>query len=59
MAIEATALPDTQGAIERLLDDAALRAEMGQNGQAAFRTKYNWRIEEGKLRDIYRELFRE
>lgn len=46
-------------AIERLLDDAALRAEMGQNGQAAFQTKYNWRIEEGKLREIYRELFPE
>jgi glycosyltransferase involved in cell wall biosynthesis len=43
-------------AANRLLDDQALAAAMGQRGQAAVRERYNWGSQEGRLLSLYRRL---
>ncbi|HSE60541.1 MAG TPA: hypothetical protein VLA99_17700, partial [Nitrospiraceae bacterium] len=43
-------------AANRLLNDQALAAAMGQRGQAAVRERYNWGSQEGRLLGLYRRL---
>jgi len=43
-------------AANRLLNDPALAAAMGQRGQAAVRERYNWGSQEGRLLGLYRRL---
>jgi glycosyltransferase involved in cell wall biosynthesis len=43
-------------AVNRLLNDQALAAAMGQRGQAAVRERYNWGSQEGRLLGLYRRL---
>ncbi|WP_180074655.1 glycosyltransferase family 4 protein [Acinetobacter sp. YH12116] len=43
-------------AIDILVNDKTLAAQMGQNGIKAVNEKYNWSIEEAKLFQLYEEL---
>ena len=43
-------------AIERLLDDASLRTEMGANGRALIRTSYDWRQNVARMEALYQEI---
>lgn len=43
-------------AIDRLAGDPELAARMGENGRCAVHERYNWRIEERKLLDLYAAL---
>lgn len=45
--------------VTALLKDDPMRQRMGKNGRRAFLEKYNWRAEETKLLDLYRELTEE
>jgi glycosyltransferase involved in cell wall biosynthesis len=45
-----------KGAIIKLRDDPKLRKRLGENGRKAFLEKYNWKIMEKKLYDIYNNL---
>ncbi|MFN5911663.1 MAG: glycosyltransferase family 4 protein [Bacteroidota bacterium] len=42
--------------IQLILSDKEVAREMGENGQKAFREKYNWSIEEQKLFTFYTKL---
>jgi glycosyltransferase involved in cell wall biosynthesis len=46
-------------AIERLLDDASLRAEMGANGRSLIRGSYDWRQNADQLEALYQGLVEE
>ncbi len=53
---------DTQAiarAIEALVRNPELRAQLGMNGRQAFATRYNWAREEEKLLEVYRQLMGE
>ncbi|MNK55684.1 GDP-mannose-dependent alpha-(1-6)-phosphatidylinositol monomannoside mannosyltransferase [compost metagenome] len=43
-------------ALERLLDDSSLRADMGANGRALIRRAYDWRQNADQLEAVYQEL---
>jgi glycosyltransferase involved in cell wall biosynthesis len=40
-----------------LRDQPKLRRELGNNGRVAFLQKYNWRLMEEKLLNVYEYLF--
>jgi len=42
-----------------LKNDPALCKRLGENGRRAYETKYNWKIMEGRLLEIYKKLDRE
>ncbi|MNT54642.1 Alpha-D-kanosaminyltransferase [compost metagenome] len=43
-------------ALERLLDDARLRAEMGTNGRALVRKAYDWTKNADQMEALYRSV---
>jgi glycosyltransferase involved in cell wall biosynthesis len=43
-------------ALQRLVDDPALAAAMGERGVAAVRASYNWPVAERQLLSLYRDL---
>lgn len=43
-------------AINTLVDNPELARELGENGRKAVISKYNWRVEEQKLLELYEEL---
>ena len=43
-------------AVLRLINDPALREELGRNGRRAYETSYSWEIMEGRLINAYKEL---
>lgn len=50
---------DVARKISELLADPEKMEEMGRNGAAAFRDKYNWGVEQRKLLALYNELLNE
>jgi glycosyltransferase involved in cell wall biosynthesis len=42
--------------IEFLLDNPDIAEKMGRNGEEAYKSKYNWSVEEGKLVNFYSKL---
>lgn len=56
IAVNPGDLDRIESAVRKLLNDDHLRAEMGQNGRAAFQSRYNWDVEEAKLKEIYHGL---
>ncbi|RMG68365.1 MAG: glycosyltransferase [Calditrichaeota bacterium] len=49
-------LEEIESAVCRLLENRQLREEMGQRSYEAFLNRYNWNIEEQKLRALYEKL---
>ena len=45
-------------AINYIISNPIEAEQMGQNGKNAILTKYNWRIEEQKLYEVYEELIK-
>lgn len=45
--------------IEYLLDNSDIAEKMGSNGERAYKTKYNWSVEEDKLIAFYRNIMHE
>ncbi len=43
-------------ALQRLADDPSLRLRLGQNGRAAYQTRYGWHIMQQRLQALYRDL---
>lgn len=43
-------------AIDALLTDPSRAHELGENGRRAIQERFNWKIEEGKLRSLYASL---
>ena len=43
-------------AVLLLMNNPALRKELGENGRRAYDTKYNWKIMEKRLLDLYASL---
>jgi len=43
-------------AVLRLINDPALREELGRNGRRAYETSYSWEIMESRLINAYKEL---
>jgi glycosyltransferase involved in cell wall biosynthesis len=43
-------------ALQRVVDDEALAADMGRRGLQAVQTNYNWQVAERRLLSLYREL---
>jgi glycosyltransferase involved in cell wall biosynthesis len=43
-------------ALQRVVDDEALAADMGRRGLQAVQTTYNWQVAERRLLSLYRDL---
>jgi len=53
LVIDANNIEEIKSAIINLRDNPKLRSELGKNGRQAYLDKYNWKLMECKLLDLY------